>query len=147
MLINKKKKFVKKIQISSCPEAFPNSSWCLASPLWLLLGTERFQAPHSQPVLLLALHCLSPRTLCVALSPAPPMAWAVGVGGKDLGAWEGGGCPAVAALRGSAGAGQEQGTAPLAQEVWDLHLWVSGLPPPPRGVPLRPHQRGEPDKP
>ena len=51
----------------------------------------------------------APWVLCAASSPAPPVAWGVGVDGKDMGAWERCGCPAVAATRGSAGAGQEQG--------------------------------------
>lgn len=145
--------------MNSHPAAFPNSSWCLASPLWLLLSAESFKAAlpraggagHLPRV---ATRCCfspciaqAPWVLCAASSLASPMAWGVGVDGKDMGAWEECGCPTVTATGGSAGAGQEQGKAPPAREFWELLLQVSGLCPAPGGVSLRLHRRGEPDKP
>lgn len=45
--------------------------------------------------------------VCLALSPAPLVAW--GVGQQECGCWEGCGCPTAAVMSRIVGAGQEQG--------------------------------------
>lgn len=111
---------VKKIQTNSCPVAFPKGSWCLESPLWLLLSTESFQAALPRAGGARCLPCMVtlcrfspcidrvPWVLCVASSLAPHVAWSVRVDGKDV--------------------------VPPAQKIWEPHLHMLGFLPAPGGI-------------